>query len=412
MPFQNYYVGSNLSDIGRAMQEDRGLASREEMARMENARLQQAALMQALERREASERQSQQFAQELALRQAAQQQQQGYQNQLFDLKKQEFEFNKNGTTPAQEWENTYRNQALVNALEIAKLNAGRYDPRVAEEGLKQDALNERDYRLALENVDAENSSANAKASEYNALANQIEQDIQQKQSSRAGEWFTTEGTAKQEAEAARTERFQALLQSMQADRRPGNISTDATGRRFVPILRAKPQPYPSMRGGYNPIQAGAGGQPANGVQGQAQGAASGGGIRMGDPTQKIPTPQAVEDKPIQVMDSTGRVFTIMARNFPVAKQRDPGIQIVTQGTPSGPSRAAVIGSSGPGGSSPATPQPEPYGILNSLRRLGGRLYNSGTDYLGNQAADFLAPYYDGAQSQYDELIKSIDRVGR
>ena len=248
----NAYVASNLSDLGRIMQADRENQTKSALGRMEQQRLQQQALMQQLYQQRAQEQQQSQFLQELAMRRDAQQQQAQYQQGMLGLRQKELDFSQNGITPAMQWDDNYRNAALLNQLEVAKINAGRNDPTVAAMRVRQEAETARDAALALENWEAEKSAAETKAAEYNALLNSIKGRTPGK-IDELDNLTTWRSTAENKAKEWENEEMRKLIEALRADTRPGQISPTPDGK-FQPVVRPRPSMPQSMGSpnGFNP----------------------------------------------------------------------------------------------------------------------------------------------------------------
>lgn len=261
MALNNYYVGTTLDTIGNNM-------TRDVMSQRENERLMQAALMHALAQRQQQEQAQQQFQQELAFRNQQAQQQNAYQNALLGLKQQEFQQQATGFTPRDVADQTYRYAALENALNIAKQQSQIPSQQAAAAMINQQGLTFRDMQLAKEAADAENAAAQSKAAEYNARAKILDDAAAEYAKQRGSEWFTRQSTANQEAQEKIRQGYSDLLAALSQDKRPGTISLDASGKRFVPITRnvAAPQMQFGFNQGMNPVQFGA---PPQEVQGNA-----------------------------------------------------------------------------------------------------------------------------------------------
>lgn len=230
MAFSNYYVGSNLTDLGNNI-------TRDTMSQRENERLMQTALLQALAQRQQHEQAQQQFQQELAFRQQQAQQQNAYQNALLGLKQQEFQQQATGWTPRDTAEQAYRYAALQNALDISKQQAQIPGQQAAAAYINQNGLNFRDQQLAKEAADAENQSSMARAAEYNARAKMIDDAAAEAKAKGSKHWWNSQSTADEESNKIIKQGYADLMMALSQDKRPGTISPDASGRRFVPVQR-------------------------------------------------------------------------------------------------------------------------------------------------------------------------------
>lgn len=239
MPFSNYYVGSNLSDLGRNMVSDTMNERDNAVRQQEQQRLAYAQFIQAMQQREAQQQQSRQFQQELAFRGQGQQQNNAYQQALIDLQRQQQNFAQTGTTPAQEWQNQFGYAQLRNQLDIAKAQQGAIGQQGIAAMINQQGITARDASMAQETYDASEASAKAKAAQYNALLEQIEQDATQVEKKHDPWGWTTAEDKKLAGEQYKRSKFSELIQAMQLDKRPGDISPNPATKRFEPTLPAR-----------------------------------------------------------------------------------------------------------------------------------------------------------------------------
>lgn len=361
-----YYVGSTLDTIGRSMQADRDTEARSAIAQQEQQRLAMGQFLQALQHQQAQEQNQQQFMQELAYRKSAQDQQSQYQHDLLGLRRNELDFSQNGYSPIQSWEQAFRERELASKERVAEMQSKMGVPRVEEERFKQNAISERDDRLAMENVQAENAAAQTKAAEYNALAEQIRGEAKRLKDT-GNEWFTSHSSA-DEKSRLHLNKLQGLIEALRTDTRPGQISPTPDGK-FQPVLRnfvPRTSAFGNQPNGFNPVQRF---DSEAGANGQTIPAPS----RLGGPVQA-----PVTDKPIRVQTSDGRIIPMMSSNFAEAKQRDPGVKIVSVmsplSNPSGPVGTAQVSAPAPMDVDKAqmelyrTTQPmrdTPYGTINN-----------------------------------------------
>lgn len=367
MAFPNYYVGSTLDTLGQSMVADRATDARLEAARMEQQRLQFAALQQALMQQAQQRQQAQQFQQELGLRQSAQDQDNAYRTAMLGLQERQF----TGLTPAQDAENRYKYAALENQLKVAQATQ---DPRLQVEIERRSSMEAMDKALALENWEAETAASKAKAADYNASAQEIER--QAAEIERKKGWGPDDpASRKVEADALRSQKYAELVANLRADQRPGIISPDATGRKFVEVLRPKPV------------------------------------SRLGSPVQPpqigpVQNEAPLRDVPVKVRNSRGQVFDIMSSQWPLAKQRDPGAVLLTE-NPQRVVPGSVPAQHGASGSWTPASQPQRSGLLNALYKnamdfYGGQ-YNNVIDYAGERLQPVVSPAMDSYQQLIDVL---------
>lgn len=310
--FPNYYVGSNLSDIGRFMSMDRDSEERANVARMEQNRLAAAQIAKALQDR-------QQFEQELAFRQMAQNQQNQYQNALLGLKQREMDFGQSGISEAAKLDDQYRYAALRNAIELGQIRQNTTDPRILEEKERQKQINNRAFQEAMDNFDYETNASISKAADYNARAQEIENQAKAIESAKHFRFGNAEKN-KIEADKYRTEQYAALHAAQSVDRRPGTISPDATGRRFVPITPRRPV-HPDQPYGMPQVP----GVPRNGPLPGL------GGGQFYNPAAAIsPSGRGVM---VQVRLSDGRRAEIPDSSWPAVQAQDPGAVLITVNRP-------------------------------------------------------------------------------
>lgn len=225
MAFNNYYVGSNLTDLQSGMYRDRMA----DAAMEEQRRLQMAALMQALQQRQAREQQGNQFEQEMALRRAAQNQQAEYQRQLLGLRGRELGVDESSAQATDK----YRYEALRNALEVAKIQSQASDPRYAVEELRQKAMTDRALAEAQQMWDDQRNFSEQRLSHYNQLLADAEKDLEGKT------WFFRDDDKKRKE--LLDEKTRAVRQEVELNPELNRgLIFDPAQNRF--ILRLPPRP--------------------------------------------------------------------------------------------------------------------------------------------------------------------------
>lgn len=250
MAFQNYFVASNLSDLGRNMAADT-------MNQREQQRLMAAQLMQAMAQREQQAQQQQQFQQELAYRQQSQQQENQYKNALLAMQQQQNQFTQTGTTPGMEWDNQYKYAALANQLKIAEAQAKSQQFNIGQQGaaawINQQGQNYRDQGLSDEAWEDSKAEAEAKAAMWNArIQNSKNSLFTTEKKDKAGEWTTTDSGAETWAKLEWPKRYSALVNELsQIDKSPGLIAPDPkdpSGETFIAVVKPKRQQrfFPGM----------------------------------------------------------------------------------------------------------------------------------------------------------------------
>lgn len=318
-----YYVGTTLSDIGSNMSRDRGYESQQAIAQMEARQRQFAMMQQAMLERQRMAQQQQQFAQEMAFRGAGQGQDNQYRNAMLALKQQEMQNQTNGFSARDQADNTYRYAALQNALDIEKQRASLQDPRLQVERERQAALTARDLTQAQEAWDYAKVSADTKASQYNALAEQIEKEATEKEKKQSF-GFDDPESRKLVADKHRSEKFAELMAMLQSDKRPGDVTPNPITKRFEAVLPPRPggqqqqnKPLPGLGGGayqFNPIAP----QPQQ---------------------QAAPTVDA--NKLVKVRASDGSIWNAPVGALKAMKDRDPGLQILNTNQPPPQPRGAT-----------------------------------------------------------------------
>jgi hypothetical protein len=312
MAFPNYYVGSNLTDLGSMMTRDRAIDVQEQ----EQKRLKMQALMTMLDHQRDEQMRQQQFQQELAFRNQELAQRGDLANRGLNLNERQFTSNEGHFGQ----DDAYRYAALRNALEIAKTRP--LDPRIDVENMQNQGRMQEQLFKAVQDWNYESSSAQAKAAEANARVKSIAQQAED-----AGKKFTSWGFHTKEGQENERQRvFKAgmseLLNALQMDRRPGTISPDSTGTNFVPVVPPHPVAPGLMQNPAGLRSPQTMGTQTNGVPSQLLQA-------LGSQTNAAP---AQADQPITVRTSDGRVRQGMASQFQKLKALDPGAVIVGQPT--------------------------------------------------------------------------------
>lgn len=335
MAFPNYYVGSTLTDLQSGMNRDRQL----DVAAEEQKRLQMAALMQALQQQRAQQMQQQQFNAELAQRAADRQAQMAYQNQLLGVRQGALRED----VAAREAMDKYRYADLRNKLNVARIESRATDPRLEIEQLRQKELADRDLAKRQYDWDQLKSFSDQRLAYYNQLLSDAEKKIGK--TDPVGPNFLRDVSGIKEK---LWEEEVGKIRSEVGSDPELNIGLvyDPTVKRF--ILRLPPRP-----GTVTDVirQGGAAGQTApsqpgaqvNPVPIQPATTNAGPTLPGWSPVNQAPPGPPIEGLvsnatgTYRVQLSDGTIGTIPGAALQAAKQRDPGLVVLT------PSAQSVVG---------------------------------------------------------------------
>lgn len=231
MAVNPYYVGSNLSDIGRFMSQDRAtdaqLRAAELQARNQFAQI----IQQAMQAQANRSQQGDQFNQDLAFRNAAL-------AQRGDLSGRELDQDQSQFAANQAWMREQLKAELANRLELGKMGQGRMDSQVLAALINQQAITGRGEMERNEQSEFENQTAQALASQYNTVLEPLKAAAKSKAAD-GFMWGTrdaTEDKYKQVYRSVLDPEISRLVQSIQGQ----PIIFNAATERFEPVARRQP----------------------------------------------------------------------------------------------------------------------------------------------------------------------------
>ncbi len=328
MAFKDYYVGSNLTDLGSMMTRDRQI----DVAQQEQQRLQQAALMQALRQQQAQQEQARQFNQEMAYRNAALQQQGGYHNLLLGLKQKELE--QQGSQA--QMEDAYRREALKNSLDLGKIQFPperwqMQDPRAMAEQLRQFGMSQRDQEAAIQDWEANAARVKSRAQQYNALLDSITKDAKAS-AEKQGWWWTSGDKKKQMFETLKRQRLQELIQSLKDDKLSEGVTFDPATEKFAPVLPPRPaspaQQQSGVVGALSPLTDAIRGLfSLNGLLGRPGGQPASQNVASEPVAGVVPSQQTKANEVSRVQTSDGAIWSVPTSAMPEVLKRDPNARV-------------------------------------------------------------------------------------
>lgn len=372
MAVNPYYVGSTLTDIGNNMSRDYATDAQLRAAELQARNQFAAILQQAVQAQANRAQQNDQFGQEMAYRNAALGQNNSQFGSNLDYMREALKAQLMNQEAARRQqgeqfnaEQAYRNAALAQTGDLKSRELGQgqaqfdanlaylkdaltkklagdlestrlqfpperwkaEDSRVLAERLQQQGLLQRADMDYNSKVEYENELAKSLASQYNTLLAPIKAEAEKK--AKDGFLWST----RSQTDPAYIEAYNKVL--------------DPEVSRLVQTLQGQPITYNAATREFSPVL----GRPRQTMQAAPQQPQAGGptgllqllynrltsGQQAPAPAANPPLGPAGTNPIITIRDSTGRTLNIKASDFPIARQRDPGVSIVQPGQ----NRAAV-----------------------------------------------------------------------